>query len=142
MLPSELSFNIVLMAATAIIIISYAILLVKLKPSITKEEPDLPSETEISVKPQKSSKEPGTKVESRKVVQTKAHAETAENEEKQKENKDEKAKKSFFLFGETSFEGCTHKFGYLNSLPKNTPIPVECFGCPQIVECLRISKTK
>jgi len=78
------------MAATAIIIISYAILLVKLKPSITKEEPDLPSETQISVKPQKSSKEPGTKVESKKVVQTKAHAENAENEEKQKENKDEK----------------------------------------------------
>lgn len=143
MLPSELPFNIALLAATAIIVISYAILLVKVKPSITKkEEPDIRSETKKSSEPQKSSKEPGTKVESKKVVHTKTHAETSRKEEKQKEGEDEKTKKSFFLFGETSFESCKHKFGYLNSLPKNTPIPDECFGCPQIVECLKISKTK
>lgn len=31
---------------------------------------------------------------------------------------------------------CAHFFGYVRSLPKNTPIPDECLGCPWIVECL------
>lgn len=31
---------------------------------------------------------------------------------------------------------CPHKFGYLRGLPKNRPIPNECFGCPRIVDCL------
>jgi len=31
---------------------------------------------------------------------------------------------------------CLHQFGYLRTLPKNAPIPDECFGCPKIVECL------
>lgn len=31
---------------------------------------------------------------------------------------------------------CPHKFGYLRGLPKNRPIPDECFGCPKIMECL------
>jgi hypothetical protein len=31
---------------------------------------------------------------------------------------------------------CLHQFGYLRTLPKNAPIPDECFGCAKIVECL------
>lgn len=31
---------------------------------------------------------------------------------------------------------CLHHYGYLHSVPKNTPIPDECFGCPKIVDCL------
>lgn len=49
--------------------------------------------------------------------------------------------KAFFLFGETEFEGCKFKPGYLGSLPKNKPIPDECFGCPQLVECFQALKT-
>jgi Ca2+/Na+ antiporter len=30
---------------------------------------------------------------------------------------------------------CAHYFGYLRTLPKNTPIPDECFGCTRIMEC-------
>jgi hypothetical protein len=30
---------------------------------------------------------------------------------------------------------CAHHFGYLRTLPKNTPIPDECFGCTRIMEC-------
>jgi Ca2+/Na+ antiporter len=30
---------------------------------------------------------------------------------------------------------CAHHFGYLKTLPKNTPIPDECFGCTRIMEC-------
>jgi len=37
---------------------------------------------------------------------------------------------------------CLHHFGYLNELPKNTPIPGECFGCPKIVDCLITAKGK
>ena len=55
-------------------------------------------------------------------------------------SKDEK--KAFFLFGETKFNGCTFKLGYLKSMPKNKPIPDECFGCPQILECAALSGNK
>jgi len=34
------------------------------------------------------------------------------------------------------FRGCAHDFGYLKNLPKNTPVPDECFGCPQVMRCL------
>jgi hypothetical protein len=55
------------------------------------------------------------------------------------DNKNKDDKKAFFLFGETEFKGCTFKMGYLKSLPKNKPIPDECFGCPQILECIALS---
>lgn len=31
---------------------------------------------------------------------------------------------------------CSHFFGYLRKIPRNTPIPDGCFSCPQMVECL------
>lgn len=31
---------------------------------------------------------------------------------------------------------CSHYFGYLKNLPKNSPFPDECLGCRRIVECL------
>jgi len=31
---------------------------------------------------------------------------------------------------------CSHFFGYLRKIPKNTTIPDECFSCPTMVECL------
>lgn len=34
------------------------------------------------------------------------------------------------------FEECAHHFGYLKNLPKNTPVPDECFGCKKILRCL------
>jgi len=37
---------------------------------------------------------------------------------------------------------CPHQFGYLKELPKNRPIPNECFGCQKIVECLVNKKGK
>jgi hypothetical protein len=33
-------------------------------------------------------------------------------------------------------EECVHHFGYLKDLPKNTPVPEECFGCKKILRCL------
>jgi len=32
-------------------------------------------------------------------------------------------------------QDCAHHFGYLKTLPRNTPIPDECFGCTRIMEC-------
>jgi hypothetical protein len=31
---------------------------------------------------------------------------------------------------------CSHHFGYLSTLPKNSSLPNECLGCTKIVECL------
>jgi len=42
----------------------------------------------------------------------------------------------------SSKRDCLHQFGYLRTLPKNTPIPDECFGCTKIVECLVKAKTR
>jgi len=30
---------------------------------------------------------------------------------------------------------CPHSFGYLSEYPQNEPIPEECFGCPEAIEC-------
>lgn len=37
---------------------------------------------------------------------------------------------------------CPHFFGYVRNLPKNTPIPDDCLGCPWIVECLTAEAEK
>jgi len=42
----------------------------------------------------------------------------------------------------SSKRDCLHHFGYLRTLPKNAPIPDECFGCQKIVECLIRAKTR
>lgn len=78
----------------------------------------------------KTQEAPGEPSES---IKTSSHADT--EEDRKKEPVKEK-KKSFFIFGKTSFEGCPHEFGHLRNLPKNAPIPDECFGCSQILECL------
>jgi hypothetical protein len=31
---------------------------------------------------------------------------------------------------------CSHFFGYLKGIPKNTLIPDECFRCPKMVQCI------
>jgi hypothetical protein len=54
--------------------------------------------------------------------------------------KEKDTKKAFYLFGETKFERCQHKFGYLESKLKNKPIPDECFGCSKLLDCS--TKTK
>ncbi len=53
--------------------------------------------------------------------------------------------KSFYLFEETNFKSCQHKFGFLGNCFENKPIPNECFGCSKIIECFnqtRKSKKK
>jgi hypothetical protein len=161
MLTPESSLTI-LKVAIAIILVFYVTLLVKLKPS-REIKPPLKTYIETVRTPtveHKRPEKPTTSVETKKTTneeptltgitkkfqeeptestQTKVHAETEEN---QKKETDKQAKKAFFLFGEREFEGCPHKFKYLRALPKNSPIPDECFGCPKILECLGSSKKK
>jgi len=33
-------------------------------------------------------------------------------------------------------EECPHHFGYLSGFPLNQPIPEECFGCVNAIECM------
>jgi len=40
-----------------------------------------------------------------------------------------------------SLKKCSHFFGYVRTLPKNTPIPDECLWCPSIVDCLTHEST-
>jgi len=37
---------------------------------------------------------------------------------------------------------CQHRLGYLQTLPRNTPIPDECLCCDRIVECKHSSLNK
>lgn len=160
--PDLSALNIGLIALIAIILASYAIFLVKLKPKKENESTlnrDFQTEEKNVMKPKRSGKRTTpvktkkttneetlpvvenqeTSEEAAETIQTEAYVEILED---QKKKIDKETKKSFFLFGKRDFEGCTHKFGHLRTLPKNTPIPDECFGCPQILECLKRSKNK
>jgi len=63
-----------------------------------------------------------------------------ENKEPHKQLKPTPSTKQISKSSDT--KDCLHHFGYLNELPKNTPIPGECFGCPKIVDCLVTKKGK
>lgn len=164
--PDQSILSIGLMAAIAVILAFYAIFLVKLRPTKEHESTssrDFEEEEKTAVKPKRPRKQimpakakktanekPTPAAENQKIpenriesVQTRTHVEErvrALTQEIPKKKKNKEAKKSFFLFGKKDFEGCPHEFGHLRSLPKNTPIPDECFGCPQILECLMGAK--
>ena len=166
--PDLSILNISLMAAVAIILASYTIFLIKLKPTKEQESTsnrDFEKEEKTAMKPRTRMKqkmpdkakettngETASALENQKIpeepvveAQNGTHLEERAvklTQENQKKKKNRETKKSFFLFGKKDFEGCTHEFGYLKSLSKNTPIPDECFGCPQILDCLMRSKSE
>jgi len=165
-LPLELSLGAILLMIIAAVLI-YAILLIKLKPlSETEQEPGFKKFIEDLEKPVTpaaeatniAEEESALPVETQKPVETPRPVETKRAPEKpapsistrarvevgenKKAKKEKEAKKSFILFGKRDFEGCPHKFGYLKNLPRNTPIPDECFGCPKVVECLAALMTQ
>ena len=153
MFPFDSPFTILLLVIIVAILLFYALLLIKLKPSReeieTAENETL--ETKSIEKPIAQTETIGNASEEKtatvqempaETVEVEADAESIDVEETRKNDKDKESKKAFFLFGEKDFEGCPHKFGYLKSLRKNAPIPDECFGCPQILECLMTRKSK
>jgi len=151
--PFDSPLTILPLVVIAAILVFYALLLIKLKPSReeiettendlmepkTLEKPTAPIETIENVGEEVTPTVQETPVET---IGVKAETENIDVEETGKNNKDKETKRAFFLFGERDFEGCLHKFGYLKSLRKNAPIPDECFGCPQILECLMTRKSK
>jgi hypothetical protein len=56
--------------------------------------------------------------------------------EKDTQQKPESHKKNEVRGSVESQRKCSHFFGYVKTLPKNTPIPDECLWCPSIVDCL------
>lgn len=60
------------------------------------------------------------------------------NQNDPKKSKD--SMKAFYLFGETKFKHCEHEFGYLGGVLKTKPIPDECFGCPKLLKCVRVTQ--
>ena len=154
--PFDSPLTIIPLVIIAAILVFYTLLLIKLKPSkedieiettendsieLKKlENPITPTETIVNASEEVTS---AVQEEPAEASQTEAKALNGDVEGTQKKNnKDKELKKAFFLFGERDFEGCPHKFGYLKSLRKNAPIPDECFGCPQILECLMTRKSK
>ena len=161
MLPPELSLTIVPLAIIISVILSYVFFLAKLNP--TKENEQSKNKNferdDVTVAKRKILEKPTTKAKAEIItrgvaspakgkttpeeptekVKIKAIAEPNENQKKKEERE---AKKAFMLYGKKDFEGCTYKFGHLKTLPKNMPIPDECFGCPQILECLTPPKNK
>jgi len=158
MISSELSSAALPIAAIITILASYAILLVKLKPSRETQfqpAPDKDGKTEKNLlisrvrMPERTTKQTDTKRNTIQAVQSKriqegsieidktaVQVQKTEGETQKRNNKDKDLKKSFLLFGKNDFKSCAHEFGHLGSLSKNTPISEECFGCPQILECL------
>jgi len=152
--PFDSPLTILPLVVIAAILAVYTLLLIKLKPpeediettendsiELKKlEKPTTPTEISGNTSEEVTS---AVQEEPTEASRTEVNALNGDVEEtKKKNNKDKELKKSFFLFGEKDFEGCPHKFGYLKSLRKNAPIPDECFGCPQILECLMTRKSK
>jgi hypothetical protein len=151
--PFDSPLTILPLVVIAAILVFYALLLIKLKPSreeieTTENDPMEPKTLEKPTAPietiENASEEvtPTVQEMPAETIKVEAGAESIDAEETGKDNKDKESKKTFFLFGERDFEGCPHKFGHLKSLRKNAPIPDECFGCPQILECLMTRKSK
>ena len=157
--PFDSPLTIIPLVVVAAILVFYALILIKLKPSkeyvettendsIELKKPENPTTlAEVSANEvgRNASEEVVAVVqeETAEASQPETNMPNGDVEETEKKNdKNKELKKSFFLFGEREFEGCPHKFGYLKSLRKNAPIPDECFGCPQILECLMTRKSK
>ena len=153
MITSEFSiFDLVTMVAVLVLAVLYVTILLKLKPSTenedkhkkdllakkqepppdglifvnslkTKEKAKPPQRTQTPISPQKI-RQPLTKT-------ARPSAPPDKNQE---------APKPMVVESRSSNSHCVHHFGYLRELPKNTPIPSECLGCPQVVECMTTLK--
>jgi hypothetical protein len=151
--PLDSPITILPLAAIATILAFYTVLLIKLKPSqkeieITENDSAKLEKIEESIAQtetiENASEEvtPTVQKTPAETIEIESDTESIDVEKTKNNSKARESKKAFFLFGERDFEGCPHKFGYLKSLRKNAPIPDECFGCPQILECLMTRKSR
>jgi hypothetical protein len=166
MFPFDLPAESILALLVPIILILYAAFLLKLKPSKENEiHPDkLPTRTAKVIVETQTGKKPTESVEVRKVprgesapasqiqVNSSVRARLTSTRKGQPMTSIgvdasttpdvQNAKKKPPSLLDKDFEGCRHYLGHLNKLPKSTPIPNECFGCPETLECIRRTNNK
>ena len=150
MITSEFSiFDLVTMVAVLVLSVLYITILLKLKPSTENEDQhkkdSLTEKREPppnglifvnSLKTKEKATPPQrtqTQINSQKIRRplTKTARPSAPLDKSQ-----EAPKLVVSVENRSSDSHCVHHFGYLRKLPKNTPIPSECLGCPQVVECM------
>jgi hypothetical protein len=155
MFPFDLPAESILALLVPIILVLYAAFLLKLKPAKENEiRPDkLPTRTAKVMVETQTGKSPTASVEVRKVpreesapasqiqLTSSVRARLTSTRKGQPmtsigvdasttpDVQDAKKKPPSLL--DEDFEGCHHYLGHLNKLPKSTPIPNECFGCPE-----------
>ncbi len=149
MVSFELSMtNLIITAAILILAVLYVVILLKMKPS--KEKEDFRKKIFVAQKREPSRDEPvfvnSLKTEEKappKTTQTQTDPEkirlssTKIPSTSAPIDKNQMAPKHVVEpANQPSTRECAHHFGYLRELPKNTQIPGECLGCPQIVECM------
>lgn len=152
------TINILTIAAVTALLVIFIVVLVKLNPSTETKEKAI--ETEIKVNSQKPLQTspiaprnpPPAQVDVSKVTvkplvsvsptiggssaQAKQETPTPTRNEGREVPQPEKTVVPAKIESTSSRRDCLHQFGYLRTLPKNAPIPDECFGCTKIVECL------
>lgn len=157
MIPFEFSMtNLVITAAILILAALYIVILLKLKPStknkdqhkkdVLPEKREPPPQNGLifvnSLKTKEKATPPQgaqTQVNSQKIEHP--LAKTSATRPSAPEDRNQEAPKHV-VKQETrpSNLHCAHHFGYLRTLPKNTPIPSECLGCRQVVDCMTTLK--
>lgn len=135
------TINILITASVVALFIFYIIVLMKLNPSTeTKEN----FETKIKVESKKllqtspiaPRNPPPTKIDIPRATEKPLVAINPTIEGSSIQTKQESPAPAKTESASSSKRDCIHQFGYLRTLPKNKPIPQECFGCTKIVECL------
>jgi len=135
------TINILLIAAMVVLFVLFITILIKLNPSTETREK---FETQIKVESKKllptspiEPQNPPTKIDILRVTEKPSAPTPSESREI---SKPEKTVAPVKTEPASSKRDCLHQFGYLRTVPKNAPIPDECFGCPKIVECLVAEK--
>ncbi len=129
MVPVDPVFLMLFVVVTAVLTI-YFKLLINLNPS---SEPKLTRYMTKAV--ERKSRKPPKTTRSVTPVETLPEKETSgtlPNEETS----------DIFPKGESGERECPHYIGYLTTLPKRSRFPDECFGCRNVIQCLRIEPTK
>jgi len=156
--------NIFLIVAVVALFVLFITVLMKLNPSNEKREKTI--ETEIKVETQQPVQSPPVswrnpspaKIEVPRVtekplmvdsneiggssIQKRQETPAPTRSESRETPKPEKTVAPTKIAATSSKRDCLHQFGYLRTLPKNAPIPDECFGCQKIVECLVSAKIR
>jgi hypothetical protein len=126
MVPMDIIFILLIVALTVVLPI-YFILLLKLNSS---SEPKLI--TYITKAAERKSKKPPKKTQLATLVKPLP-------EEKTRNILPKEEAIDNFPEGE---KDCSHYTGYLTTLPKDSHVPDECFGCRNVIQCMRIEPTK